>query len=203
MVDLCRWKCPCTKKGNPKSCDLDSLTSWICDTNSRLLNRKGRRLFPELVNQVGLLPSSLRPYEPPPFLDLFPRWREEMRRENREYCLTTAACSRCSRHLPSMRCSEKFCQWCCQSRECKMHRDCCECRQRKVDTTKYPKSDQNPIPTVRDCIKSYYDGYGCDTRAQATGHLGELKKRVGDVRLLYAIPGRLTEEMEKPNITSD
>ena len=231
--DLCRWTCSCKTP-----CDFDTLTSWTCSTQFPPWNKKGSRLFPELLN-FGKFPPVLQPYDPPAYRDLFPRWIEEERQQNKEYDATTPPCSQCQKWLPSMRCSEKLCRRCCLTVHCKMHRNCCECRQGEMEKIEYKTGGvEKPKPAQRDCLKHYYNGIECKNRDKATGLLNDLhrlghpidgpqatddcqetketkktKKAIAGLlrklhgmgmekphRLLYAIPGRATEEKKEPKI---
>jgi len=76
-----------------------------------------------------------------------------------------------------MRCREKLCRRCCLTVHCKMHRNCCECRQGEVEKMEYKIGGWGkPKPAPRDCVRHYYNGIECKKRDQATGLVMDLHR---------------------------
>lgn len=211
LTHLCKWRCSCPNRGHHKACDIDTLLSWKCPSLYPVESKLYRRAFTDYSRyDYGMKDSIIqkwmkmaREHSQPACMDLL-FGLEQVRKKEQEYRRNTLPCPGCVQrkalangeipiNLPSKRCMYGLCRNCCTSPECKMHKDCFECRIARLEEFEYRHGIIKEKMKPRECLQ-YFHGVKCCNRVKATNLAWKLRDLQYGNTLIHKFPGRQLEE---------
>jgi hypothetical protein len=211
MKHLCKWRCSCPTRGYHHACDIDTLLRWECPSLHPVGSRLYRRAFTEYTlynysrtdtnDQMWM--KMTREHSQPACMDLL-FGLEQVRKKEQEYRRNTLPCPGCVQrksladgeipiNLPAKRCMYGLCRNCCTSPECKMHKDCFECRIARLEEFEYRHGITKEKAKPRECLQ-YFHGVKCCNRVKATNLAWKLRDLQYGNSLIHKFPGRQLEE---------